>query len=104
MAYDMAEELYIGTTGGVAEQDTLSSCGNRMVEDKSEMPIADSESGDWRSRARQPETPDIGGKTAINHEESAAMDKGEQPKDVSTRFLTLAPEIMAVGRKRPSKS
>ena len=45
MAYDMTEERYIGTTGGGAEQDTLSSCGKRTAEDKAKIPIADSESG-----------------------------------------------------------
>ena len=51
MAYDMTKERYIGTTGRDAEQDTLSTCGNRMAEDKAEIPIVDSKSAVWRSRA-----------------------------------------------------
>ena len=52
--------VYIGTTGRGAEQDTLLTCGNRMAEDKAEIPIADSESGVRRSRAQQSGTLAIG--------------------------------------------
>ena len=57
VAYDMAEERYIGTMGRGVEQDTLPTCGNRTTKDKAKIPVADSESGVRRTRARQLVTP-----------------------------------------------
>ena len=87
--YEMAEDRYDGTTEGGAGQNTLSTCENRMVEDKAEIAITDSESTNRRSRARQLEASDIGEanpggvcaidrKTTTDHEESVAMDKGKK--------------------------
>ena len=59
LPYEMAENRYHDTTGGGAEQETLSTCGNKTAEDKAEIPIVGSESRDRRFWARQPETPDI---------------------------------------------
>ena len=42
MAYDMAEERYIGTTGRGVEKDTLPTCGNRTTKDNAKIPIAES--------------------------------------------------------------
>ena len=56
LPYEMAEDRYDGTTEGGAEQNTLSTCGNRTAKDKAEIPIADSESRVRRFRARQPQT------------------------------------------------
>ena len=102
MPYEIADDRYHGTMGGGAKQDTLSTCGKAMVEDKAEIPIMDSESRDRRSRARQLETPDTreanpGGvyairtKTTTDHEESVAMDKDKKWKDVSTCLPNLLP-------------
>ena len=60
MAYDAAEEWYIGTTGEGAERATLSKCGERTAKDKAEDPIASTESKVWRFQAPQPETREIG--------------------------------------------
>ena len=101
LPYEMAEDRYDGTTEGGAEQNTLSTCGNRTAKDKAKISIADSECGFWRFRARQPETPDIGeaspsgacaikGKIATDsdEEESVAMDKSEAgPRGPSTPNL-----------------
>ena len=96
-------------------QNTLLTCGNRTVENKAKIPIVDSETRDLWSRARQPETSDIGEanpgrvcaigrKTATDHEEPVAMDKSVKRKEDSTRLPTLAPETMAVGPERPRES
>ena len=86
-----------------------------MNKGKTEIPIADSESGVRRFRAPQPETPDIGEsnpggvwaigrRTTTYREEPLAMDKSVKKKDDSTRFPTLAPETMAVGSEHPRES
>ena len=59
LPYEMEKYRYDGTTGAGAEQDTLSTCGNRTVEAKAGIPITGSGSTEGRFRARQPETPDI---------------------------------------------
>ena len=89
LPYEMEEDRYGDTTEGGAGQNTLSTCENRMVEDKAEIAITDSESTNRRSRARQLEASDIGEanpggvcaidrKTTTDHEESVAMDKGKK--------------------------
>ena len=101
VAYDMAKERYIGTTGRGADQDTLPTCGNRMAENKAEISIADSEIGVWWSRARQPDTLDIGEenpgwvcaigrKTTTDHKKLVAMDKGKNGRT----FLRISPHLI----------
>ena len=115
VAYGTTKERYIGTTGEGAERAAFSTCGNRTAKDKAVIPIADSESGFRRLQARQPETPNIGEanpsggcaigrKTATDHKEPVAMDKGANRKDDSTRLSALALETMAVGPERPRES
>ena len=109
---EMAKDRYDGATEEDAEQNTLSTCGDRTAKDKAEIPIADSESGVRRFRACQLKTLDIaqanlggvcaiGKKTTTSHEEPVAMDKGTNQKDNSTRLPALAPETMAAGPERP---
>ena len=115
VACNKAEDWYVGTVGGGAEQETLPICGNRTTNDKTETPNADSESRDRWFQARQLETLDIGEanpggvcvigkKIATDHEEPVAMDKSVNRKGDSTRLPTLAPETMAVGPERPRES
>ena len=81
LSYEMVEGRYHGTTEGGVGQNTLLTCGNRTVENKANIPIVDFETRDLWSRARQPETSDIGEanpgrvcamnrKMTANHEES----------------------------------
>ena len=62
MPYEMAEDWYDGAIEEGAEQNALSTCGDRTAKGKAEIPIEDLESGDQQFRARQTETPDIGEK------------------------------------------
>ena len=45
LAHEMAGDWYNGATEEGAEQNALSTCGDRTAEDKTDIPIADSESG-----------------------------------------------------------
>ena len=87
LPYEMVEDRYDGATKEGAEQNALSICRDKTAKDKAEILIVDPESGVWRFQPRQPETPDIGEanpggvcgigrKTATDHEEPVAMDKG----------------------------
>ena len=96
LPYEMAEDRYHSTMEEGAGQNALPTCRER----KARIPITGTESGVWRFRAPQPETPNIGEsdpggvcaigkKTATDHEEPVAMDKSANRKDdrVSPHFL-----------------
>ena len=111
LPYETAEDRYDGTTEEGAEQNSLSVCEERTIEDKVEDLITDTESEVRRSREPHPETPDIresnpsgvwaiGRKTVTYRKEPVAMDKSVKKKDDSTHFPTLAPETMAVRPER----
>ena len=110
-----AEDRYHGTTGEGAEQNALSTCGDRTAKDEAEIQIAEPERWDQRFRACQPEIPvigeaspdgacAIGKKTTADHEESVATDKGVKRTGDSLCLPTLAPETMAVGPECPRES